>query len=59
MPSQATEVGPAAAAKKLGVNPGTLANWRHWGMGPKFTKRGSRVYYQEKDLERFSKERTA
>lgn len=50
---------PADAARKLGVNPGTLANWRHWGLGPKFVKRGARVFYQEKELERFGKERSA
>jgi transposase-like protein len=53
----AAHVGPAAAARKLGVHPGTLANWRQWGFGPKFIKRGHRVWYAEKDLERFSKER--
>jgi len=51
------DIPPAEAARKLGVNPGTLANWRHWGMGPKFVKRGSRVWYTERDLERFAKER--
>lgn len=42
---------PNEAAALLGVAPGTLANWRHRGGGPRFVKVGSRVRYRACDVE--------
>jgi hypothetical protein len=50
---------PVAAAKVLGVHPGTLANWRSLGVGPKFIRRGKRVWYTLRDLNRYARERQA
>jgi hypothetical protein len=45
------------AAKVLGNKPGTLANWRNFGLGPKFVRvrQGNRLYvrYRRTDLESF------
>jgi len=38
-----------------GLAPGTLANWRHQRIGPKFYKLGRRVGYFPEDLENWSK----
>jgi predicted DNA-binding transcriptional regulator AlpA len=35
----------------LGIVPGTRANWRHQGGGPRFVKVGSRVRYRACDVE--------
>ena len=47
------------AAKVLGNKPGTLANWRNFGVGPKFerVKKGNRllVRYRRSDLQSFLK----
>lgn len=39
------------AARYIGFDVGTLANWRIKGKGPVFYKRGSRVFYYKKDLD--------
>jgi hypothetical protein len=45
---------PAAAAEYLGgVVTGTLAKWRHFGEGPEYVKIGSRVFYDQADLDAF------
>ncbi|HTO43383.1 MAG TPA: helix-turn-helix domain-containing protein [Burkholderiales bacterium] len=49
----------AEAAKKLGVHPGTLANWRAWGTGPKFTRQGRTIVYKAAEIEKFAKALTA
>jgi hypothetical protein len=36
----------AEAAVRLGLEPGTLANWRWSGQGPRFVKVGGRVRYR-------------
>jgi hypothetical protein len=41
------------AAKVLGKHPATLANWRTWHRGPKFTKKGRRILYREADIKRW------
>ena len=46
---------PVRAAHVIGVHPNTLANWRVWKRGPKFLKRGGRVFYQEHELKRWMK----
>jgi Helix-turn-helix domain len=49
---------PAAAAEYLGgLVVGTLAKWRHFGTGPAFVRIGSRIYYDQTDLDRFIDER--
>lgn len=40
------------AAKYLGCEPGTLANWAVQGSGPRFIKRG-RVWYFKRDLDQW------
>ena len=50
------------AAKMLKVHPGTLANWRHLGVGPEFSRIGdgarARVTYSKSDLQAFKKTMT-
>lgn len=46
------------AAKRLGVAPRTLENWRGDGKGPKFRKLGRRVVYADSDLEAYSRDHT-
>jgi predicted DNA-binding transcriptional regulator AlpA len=41
----------AQAAGYLGLNPGTLANLRARGLGPRYVKLGSAVRYYESDLD--------
>lgn len=48
-----TTVGPAEAARRLGIQPTTLANLRWSGRGPRFVKIGSRVRYRLVDIEKF------
>jgi hypothetical protein len=36
----------AQVAKILGVHPGTVTNWRAWGLGPKFVRTGRSVRYK-------------
>ena len=53
---------PEQAARKLGIQPGTLANWRSSGGGPRFVRiSGNRVFYAESDLAAFvdSRRRTS
>lgn len=49
-----------AAAPRVGVSPGTLENWRHLGLGPRFIKshgiRG-KVLYDPRDIEDWLSER--
>jgi hypothetical protein len=46
-------LGTKAAAEKLGVSIQTLANWRYYNRGPKWTRTGRSVKYREADLEAF------
>lgn len=39
---------PAQLAKLAGVSPGTLANWRSSGMGPRYVKIGYHVVLYRK-----------
>ncbi len=52
---------PVEAAAFLHITPGTLANWRSWKTGPKFTKLGdspkSRIIYKESDLKKWMADR--
>ncbi len=41
------------AADYLGLNPQTLHNWRFSGKNLNYVKLGSRVLYEEEELERF------
>jgi hypothetical protein len=44
---------PNEAAERLRVAPGTLANWRTAGGGPRYIKFGRRVLYPEAELNVF------
>lgn len=48
---------PREVATKLRVHPGTLANWRHQGVGPKYTKLSpapnSPVRYRSDDVDSY------
>jgi len=37
------------------LTPGTLANWRNQGKGPKYVKMGGKILYKEDDIEEFEK----
>ena len=41
---------PSDAAERLGVNVGTLANWRAQHRGPSYLKVGRSVRYRARDL---------
>jgi len=41
---------PEEAARRLGVEASTLANWRWSGRGPSYVKAGGRVRYRLSDL---------
>jgi DNA-binding transcriptional MerR regulator len=41
------------AARQLGVQPQTLAQWRHKGGGPAYVKFGNRVFYERAVLDAF------
>ena len=42
-------------AKRWGINPGTLANWRVFGNGPRFIKLGWAVVYPLDAVEAYEK----
>lgn len=42
---------PKDASIYTGFTEGTLANWRVTGKGPKFIKRGARIFYFKADLD--------
>lgn len=46
---------PKEAAERLRSSPGTLANWRVQGGGPKYIKFGRKVLYPLAELEAFEK----
>jgi predicted DNA-binding transcriptional regulator AlpA len=39
------------AASMIGVKIATLANWRHFGKGPKYIKAGRNAYYKISDID--------
>ena len=45
------------SAEKLGLSRQTLANWRCMRKGPPYTRLGSRILYDEDDLEKFARGR--
>ena len=48
-------VTPVELANYWRMKPHTLANWRHQGIGPKFTKVGARILYSVPDLIEYEK----
>ncbi|WP_313679762.1 helix-turn-helix transcriptional regulator [Corynebacterium stationis] len=44
---------PAELSEELGVNVGTLANWRSTGKGPKFVRIAGRIHYMRTDVEQW------
>lgn len=47
------------AAKILGVHPATMVNWRWAGRGPGYTRKGKRVYYSNRSVQRFKRGRVS
>ena len=45
------KLNPEEAAAFLGVKSSTLAAWRHKKTGPRYAKLGSKVMYDQNDLE--------
>ena len=41
---------PAIAAAVIDCTPDTLANWRSADSGPRYYKRGVRIYYRKRDV---------
>ncbi|WP_136796192.1 helix-turn-helix domain-containing protein [Desulfosediminicola ganghwensis] len=41
------------AAIQLGVQPQTMASWRHQGVGPNYLKVGSNVRYERQELDAY------
>ena len=46
-------VGSPGAARYIGVQPQTLANWRYLGKGPRYYRVGQLVKYDVRDLDRW------
>ncbi|GAA1751089.1 helix-turn-helix transcriptional regulator [Aeromicrobium alkaliterrae] len=44
---------PTLLAERWSITPKTLANWRHLGTGPTFTKIGGMVRYPISDVEAY------
>ncbi len=42
---------PASAAEKIGVTPGTLANWRWKAIGPPYYAIGGMIRYADDELD--------
>lgn len=42
---------PKDCKKIYGLNPGTLANLRHQQRGPRFYRRGRKIFYRVEDIE--------
>jgi Helix-turn-helix domain len=54
-----TLLAPHEAAKRLRLNPGTLAQWRFHKTYPlRFVRIGSKIFYREEDLQAFIELRT-
>lgn len=49
-------ISSSLASRILDLAPGTLANWRSKGLGPKYIKHRHRVYYVRAELERYMAE---
>lgn len=49
---------PGQLAQVLGISPGTLANYRSAGTGPRFVKVGPLVRYRPADVERWIADET-
>ena len=51
---------PLEVAAQLGVHPGTLANWRYMGLGPRYTKRSDHpnaaVRYRRSDVDAYARQ---
>lgn len=48
-----TNLTPQETAQRLRTTPGTLANWRVKGYGPKYLKFGRKVLYPLAEVEKF------
>jgi len=44
---------PEVVAQMLNKTPASLAQWRHYGRGPKYHKIGRKVMYKQSDVELF------
>jgi transposase-like protein len=50
---------PVDLARRLGVHPQTVHNWRLTGRGPDFFKLGKYVFYRVTDVEEFEQRQAA
>ena len=48
---------PFQLARRWGINPRTLQNWRCKGKGPAYLKIGGHIMYREDDIEVYEAER--
>ena len=56
-PPQYRRVRADEAAKHLGLSPSTLAKFRHYGSGPRYSKLGKAVVYALEDLDAWAESR--
>ena len=49
-------INPFQLARRWGINPRTLQNWRCKGRGPAYLKIGGHIMYRENDIERYEVE---
>lgn len=52
-PQQPVFINPTEAAAIIGFSHQTLAKWRMWKIGPKYSKLRNRIRYQKKHLIEF------
>ena len=50
-------INPFELARRWGINPRTLQNWRCKGKGPAYLKIGGHIMYREDDVEAYEAER--
>ena len=48
---------PLQVAHLLEVHVGTLANWRYYGEGPRYIRKGRRILYVPDSVKRFKETR--
>ena len=56
MTTEATILTPEETAERLRSSIPTLQRWRTNGTGPKYIKRGGRVFYRPEDIEAFERD---
>ncbi len=51
-----TNMTPDEAAARLRASTVTLQRWRTQGTGPKYIKRGGRIFYRPEDIETYERD---